>query len=473
MKKKVDLKITLITITIIIVVFVCLILLMLFTPQIKLNGSNVSIPYGKEYKEKGYTGYYLNKDITNDVETNNNIDNKKIGTYKVTYKLKKGFITHKVEREVKIIDDKSPIINLKGDINKNICPNSEYIEEGYNAIDEYDGDLTNKVLKIKKNNVLMYYVSDSSNNKSYKFRIINKIDKESPKLELKGDSTMSIKVNSIFNDPGYFIKDNCDKEIKVEINGKVDTSKTGTYKLTYNAKDSSGNEVKKERTVKVNNTYNAPRQSTNLSCGHSGTIYLTFDDGPNALYTPKILDVLKKYNVKATFFVTKNGPDSLIKREYNEGHTVALHTYTHDYAYVYASTENYWKDLNKVSDRVERITGHKSYLFRFPGGSSNTISRRYSVGVVSKVASEATQKGYTYFDWNISSGDAGGTTDPNREYQNVVRNLSKSRGNVILMHDIKRHTSLAIENIVKYGLDNGYSFAPLDSSISCHQTIAN
>lgn len=474
MKNNINKKIKTITLIIIIIFFVCILLLMIFTPQIKINGSkNITVPYKTEYKEKGYTGYYLNKDVTNEVKVKNNINNNKIGNYKVTYILKKGPISHKIERNIKVIDNISPIINIKGDIIKNICPKDEYIEEGYNATDDYDGDITDKVVKINKDNILMYYVTDSSNNKAYKFRKINRIDNEPPKLELKGDSNISIKVNDNYNDPGYSIKDNCDKDIKVDVTGEVNTKKSGTYKITYSAEDSSGNKVKKERNIKVTNTYIAPKQGSKLSCGQPGTIYLTFDDGPNASYTPKILDVLKKYNVKATFFVTKNGPDKLIKREYNEGHVVALHTYTHDYSYVYSSTENYWKDLNKVSDRVERLTGHKSYLFRFPGGSSNTISKRYSIGVVSKVASEATQKGYTYFDWNISSGDAGGTTDPNKEYQNVVKNLSKNRGNVILMHDIKRHTALAIEDIVKYGIDNGYSFAGLDSSVSCHQSIAN
>ena len=82
-------------------------------------------------------------------------------------------------------------------------------------------------------------------------------------------------------------------------------------------------------------------------------------------------------------------------------------------------------------------------------------------------------KGYAYFDWNISSGDAGGTTNPKTEVKIVTSNLSKKRGNVILMHDIKKHTSLAIEDIVKYGLNNGYTFDVLDKTIKCHQKIAN
>ncbi len=100
---------------------------------------------------------------------------------------------------------------------------------------------------------------------------------------------------------------------------------------------------------------------------------------------------------------------------------------------------------------------------RFPGGASNTVSKVS----MSQLANEALSKGYNYIDWNISSGDAGGTTDPNQECRNVTGSLSKSRGNVVLMHDIKKHTMNAIDCIVKYGVDNGYSFAKLDSSVVC------
>ena len=169
----------------------------------------------------------------------------------------------------------------------------------------------------------------------------------------------------------------------------------------------------------------------------------------------------------------------MIKREYEEGHTVALHSKTHDYATIYKSSDAFWSDIGAISDRVERITGQKSKLFRFPGGSSNTVSRHYNTGIMTRLANEASEKGYTYFDWNISSGDAGGLTSStfqgkvDEEVANVTRNLSKSRGNVVLMHDIKQTTANAIERIVKYGKDNGYTFDVLDSSVVCHQKINN
>ena len=142
---------------------------------------------------------------------------------------------------------------------------------------------------------------------------------------------------------------------------------------------------------------------------------------------------------------------------------MAVHTWTHNYNEIYASSDAFWNDFNKVQARIKKITGQETKLMRFPGGSSNTVSKV----AMSIIANEALAKGYNYVDWNVSSGDAGGTTDPNQEYRNVVNSLSKSKGNVILMHDIKLHTMKAIESIVKYGLDNGYTFKVLDSTVIC------
>ena len=193
--------------------------------------------------------------------------------------------------------------------------------------------------------------------------------------------------------------------------------------------------------------------------GKNGTIYLTFDDGPRNGTTNVILDILKEEGVKATFFVTNGGPDELIKREYDEGHTVALHTASHDYATVYASVDAYFNDLNIVSTRVKNITGEESKIIRFPGGSSNTVSRHYCVGIMSTLTQLVLERGYRYYDWNVSSGDAaGGTVTKEMVYSNVVNSLSRDRINVVLMHDIKPYTRDALRDIIRYGKENGYTF---------------
>ena len=122
--------------------------------------------------------------------------------------------------------------------------------------------------------------------------------------------------------------------------------------------------------VYENNNYNAP---------NGKSIYLTFDDGPGK-YTENLLNILKEYNVKATFFVTDQGLtkgyDQMILRAYQEGHTIGLHSNSHSYS-IYTNEQTYFDDLYAIQAKVERITGAKSYIIRFPGGSSNTVSESY------------------------------------------------------------------------------------------------
>ena len=286
-------------------------------------------------------------------------------------------------------------------------------------------------------------------------------DTEAPEITLNGNGAITLKVGEKYEEQGATAVDSCE-EVEVAVSGEVDTSKTGTYKITYTSMDSLQNISKKERTVIVVPQY-------------AGVIYLTFDDGPWT-NTGALLDVLKKYNVKATFFVTKNGEDAIIKREYDEGHTVALHTWSHDYSYVYASIDNYFADLARIQERVKRITGQTTTLIRFPGGSSNTVSRKYDGGtrIMTKLVQEVTNRGYTYFDWNITSGDAGSTTDPYVVYTNVIDNLSAGGEFVVLQHDSKNYSISAVESIIQFGLKNGFKFERLTAnSPTAHHHVNN
>ena len=103
----------------------------------------------------------------------------------------------------------------------------------------------------------------------------------------------------------------------------------------------------------------------------------------------------------------------------------------------------------------------KSTIIRFPGGSNNTVSNKYSPGIMSTLKQQVLEKGFTYFDWNISSGDAGGCTTSSCVYNTVVKSLSKSRPNMVLMHYIKMFTADAIRDIIRYGKANGYTFATI------------
>ena len=205
-------------------------------------------------------------------------------------------------------------------------------------------------------------------------------------------------------------------------------------------------------------------------------VYLTFDAGYEAGYTENILKTLKENNVEATFFITgyNNNYNDLITREHNEGHTVGLHSYSHNYSSIYRSVDAFMQDLLNIENKIYQYTGQYSKITRFPGGSSNTVSRKYKIGIMSELTKKLEELGYRYFDWTITSGDAGGTTSSSKIIENVTKSITENGANVVLMHDIKSYTVNAIENIIQYGLANGYKFAPLTmESPVVHQRVNN
>ena len=432
----------------------------LASPKIEIEEKNITLEFGENYKEPKYMAMLNNKDVTNLVKKKGKVNDKILGTYKVEYDIKYSIFEDKQIVTVEVIDKEAPNITLTGGEEVTVCPNKEYEELGFTATDNYDGDITSKVKIKKEENIIDYSVKDSSNNKKEVTRRITKDDVEKPIITLKGNTEISLAVNTAYQEPGYTASDNCDGDItsKVETSGSINTSTVGTYTLTYKVKDNNDNETTITRTIKI---YNPSLIRPSSGGSGRGIIYLTFDDGPNEGTTNIILNILKEEGVSATFFVTCNGPDYLIKRMHDEGHTVALHTATHNYNYVYANEINYFNDLARVSDRVERITGEKSMIIRFPGGSSNTVSKKLNRGIMSRLTQEVKRRGYHYFDWNVDSNDAAGAST-NGVYNNVINNISLNRENVVLMHDVKATTRDAIRNIIRYGKQNGYTFRKID-----------
>ncbi len=466
-KKNKKRKVILIDILLLLICTILFSVLLSITPKIHLLGdATMKLDYGTPYVEPGATAKYLGKDYTKRLKITGKVSIDKVGVYYITYKIKDSSFQLTKSRKIEVVDRKAPIIKLTGNKEAKICPGSTYNEEGIEAIDEYEGDLTKQVKIEKEKDYITYSVKDSSNNEAKVVRKIVEVDEEKPKIELEGSKTVYADFEGTYKEPGYKAFDNCDGDItnQVEVKGSVDTSKIGRYQLTYSVKDRGGNTEEVERTVIV-----SKRTDPESGILKTGAIYLTFDDGPNPGTTSKILDILKEEGVKATFFVTANGPDSLLKREFDEGHSIALHTATHDYSYVYRSEENYFEDLKRVSDRVKRVTGQETKLIRFPGGSSNTVSRHYSQGIMTRLTNEVLERGYRYYDWNVDASDAwqcAKSSVSNKKdcvYNNVTRNLSKSHANIVLMHDVKQHTADALRDIIRYGKENGYSFELIDT----------
>lgn len=161
-------------------------------------------------------------------------------------------------------------------------------------------------------------------------------------------------------------------------------------------------------------------------------VYLTFDDGPSA-NTDQILDILDEYGVKATFFVVgKEGYNDQYRRIVEEGHTLGMHSYSHVYRDIYESVEAYGQDLEKLHTYLYELTGVDSRIVRLPGGSSNTVSKDKIQDIIDYLG----QQGMTYYDWNVSSGDAAsGYVSAQQIADNVLNHVSEHHTSIVLMHD--------------------------------------
>lgn len=386
--------------------------------------------------------------------------------------------TTTVEREIVYKDAVAPVITLNGETDIKISTGEEYVDAGYVATDDCDGDISDKVVvsgavDTSKDGtyVIAYSVKDSYGNECIVNRNVIVQDITPPAITLKGDKNQYIKIGSDYNDPGFSAIDTVDGDMteKVQISGSVDTSKIGSYTISYKVTDAAGNSAAVSRQIYV---FDKQAEVNTVNPGNK-VVYLTFDDGPGP-YTKKLLDILDKYNVKATFFVTgqKLGYKDMIGETYRRGHTIALHTYTHQYS-IYTSEEIYFADLKKIEDLCVSQTGVKPNIVRFPGGTSNTISRRYCNKIMTTLSKSLGYRGYFYCDWNVSSGDAGGAKTKDEVANNVINGIKRNNVSIVLQHDIVSFSVDAVEKIIVWGLANGYTFLPMDESTPMHHHKPN
>ena len=239
----------------------------------------------------------------------------------------------------------------------------------------------------------------------------------------------------------------------VESTGNDEKSKTTAGEKESTEAQQSQQPDNKEFISAVENIYN----------GEEGKrAFLTFDDGPTEEVTPHILDILDKYNIKATFFVlgtrVKQNPD-ILKREFEAGHYIANHGYSHKYSAIYKSADAVLEEYNKTEKIIQEALGGTNYtsnLFRFPGGSHG--------GPYEKIKKEARQKlkenGVAYLDWSALTYDAGGADTKEEIINNLKKTLNGWDNVVILMHDAadKKITYETLEDVIKYLQEQGYAF---------------
>lgn len=293
-----------------------------------------------------------------------------------------------------------------------------------------------------------------------------------PIITLVEGEELNVAADFTFSDPGYFAADYRGNSLtdRVTVKGEVVPYLTGTYELSYSVKDDDGRSTTVVRRVHI-----VPAEMPEIVMPPEKTVYLTFDDGPCG-YTEELLDVLKKYNAKATFFVIGNKRRTdLIKRAYAEGHSIGVHTYCHEYKKIYKNEKAFFEDFQKTQEVIKEATGSYTRIFRFPGGSANTASRR-SKGIMTRLTKIMEDMGYRYFDWNVSAGDSGGNGYTASQIKSRVVNGLKNHSDyaVVLQHDIHLNSVRAVEGILKWGQENGYTFLALDlTSPVVHSKVQN
>lgn len=244
---------------------------------------------------------------------------------------------------------------------------------------------------------------------------------------------------------------------------KMQEEASGVYETTKVEESVKDTETKAEEPAKIN-----PVKSNGKK------VYLTFDDGPSS-NTDQILDILKDYDVKATFFVVGKTDERSVKayqRIVEEGHTLAMHSYSHRYDEIYESKEAFARDLNSLQEYLYETTGVWPRIYRFPGGSSNTVSKVDMQELIEYL----TDIGITYFDWNVASGDAVSRTLPAETIvNNCLSGIEKQKESVILMHDAsnKGTTIEALPRIIEAIQEQGDAeFLPITDETVPVQHIA-
>lgn len=311
--------------------FVLLFYINRFSLEIRLLGEkNVTVEYGEAYEEPGAEVYlkgtlFLKEGMLLQEAAaipSGEVQSDILGRYTVTYEAQYQVWEANEERLIQVLDTQCPVIEIVPGSGETLLPGTVYEEPGFKATDNYDGDITDRVIRREDMGIITYAVVDSSGNPAYAQREIPYHDPIPPELNLEGETEMTITVGTLFEEPGYEAADNVDGDMtaQVTVEGEVDWLNAGVYTLTYSVTDTYQNTVTMQRTVTVEAL---PRSQTVWPT--EKTIYLTFDDGPGP-YTKTLLDVLDRYGAKATFFVIDSGYYSSMREIVRRGHSIGIHS---------------------------------------------------------------------------------------------------------------------------------------------------
>ena len=271
------------------------------------------------------------------------------------------------------------------------------------------------------------------------------------------------------NNNGYaFASDSRQEGGKPHSDSHNNNSNEKDTKTEKNTKTKRNTKTEKDNLTQVD------KKSDNENKGKyiDKVVYLTFDDGPS-IYTNDIIDILNEYNVKGTFFV--NGKEdeeskNIYKRIVKEGHTLGMHSYSHDYGEIYNSLEDFEKDFTKLSNLLYDTTEYQPTIFRFPGGSLNHVNENGMDEFIRYLG----ENSIPYYDWNVVNGDATGVEYTKSQLvQNVLDGVEKHNTAIVLMHDSasKLKTVESLPGLLEKLLSEGAQILPLDDTVRPVQQI--
>ena len=466
MKKNINVKkksrIILVLMLMILAALAVLCYLLFLTPKVFFKENPAVLEIHDTYEPTQFVSKLRRLDWK-DVKVKGTINTNKLGSYEITYQAK-GF-SYILPCLVK--DTKKPkVVTQDQTIRINTAPKPEqFIKEIKDATkttitfkNKYSFD------KLGDQKIILI-VRDEGGNTREVSAIAHVVQDDEPPVIHVHDFEV-IQGGSIDLKSGIYATDNQDDHIEIDVDATgFDIESAGTYTITYRASDKAGNKAEASAIVRVY-----------MANEYGKVIYLTIDDGPSA-NTIKILDILDRYQVKATFFVTAQFPNyaSYIHEAYIRGHSIGLHTYSHNYALLYANEQAYFQDLEAVQSLVKQQTGKETRIIRFPGGSSNTISSNYNTGIMTRLSREVTKRGYQYYDWNGESGDGNSNLSTSTLIE-TAKTYSNRTPLYFLMHDHAGSNASveALPEILEYYIQQGYSFQVLTPAVpSYHHHINN
>lgn len=408
-----------------------------------------------------------------EIKQTNNVNNEKLGKYQIRYSYQdKTFILNVY------IDDK--IAPQFETMNTKILRNETVNPE--NLVKNIQDDSKTKVYfkedylfnELKTYRVVVIVEDEYGNQAEMNaYVLVEAKDVEAPTI--KGvEKLIVLQGDDVDLKAGVVVKDDHDKNPTLAIDDSaLNLSEIGEYDVAYRVKDDAKNEEVYIRKIEVLSRYD----NREASADGVKTCYLTFDDGPSS-NTEKILKILDEYHIKATFFVTGTSPKDYqyIKQAHNQGHTIGLHTYSHDYEEIYSSLKKYIADLNEIKEIVYQQTGEYSKIIRFPGGSSNLVSRKYNVGIMKRLTKQVIDLGYQYYDWTSINGDGENIKTVNGLKRKAIEEIGNKEDIMFLMHDSAscESTVKSLPSILDYLIKKGYQFKAIDESTpTFHHTVQN